>query len=114
MKGNGYFGEWITDENGFPAYDYKCNHLTDPIAKVKTSYGFSTDHFHQLGNDRITGTAHNGGYVQLLDGTRGFKWLTYHDSHYGKLGGGIGLYNFENDKTYLSDLYTIENLNKVT
>jgi len=114
MKGNGYFGGWITDEHGLPAYNYKCNHLTDPIAKTKTSYGFSTDHFHQLGNDRIMGTAHNGGYVQFLDGTRGFKWLTYQDSHHGKLGGGIGLYYFENDKTYFSDLYTIENLNKYT
>ncbi len=80
MKGNGYFGEWITDEHGLPTYNYKCNHLTDPIAKTKTSYGFSTDHFHQLGNDRIMGTAHNGGYVQFLDGTRGFKWLTYQDA----------------------------------
>lgn len=34
--------------------------------------------------------------------------------HHGKLGGGIGLYYFENDKTYFSDLYTIENLNKYT
>ncbi len=114
MKGNGYFGEWIIDEYGLPAYNYKCNHLTDPIAKTKTSYGFSTDHFHQIGNDRIMGTAHNGGYVQILDGSRGFKWLTYQDSRYGKLGGGIGLYQFENDNIYLSDLYTIENLNKYT
>ncbi|MBY9003493.1 MAG: hypothetical protein KGD73_05945 [Candidatus Lokiarchaeota archaeon] len=114
MKGNGYFGEWISDEYGFPAYNYKCNHITDPIAKTKTSYGFSTDHFHQLGNDRIMGTAHNGGYIQLLDGTRGFKWLTYQDSHYGKLGGGIGIYHFENDNTYSSDLYTTENLSKYT
>lgn len=112
MKGNGYFGEWVTDKHGLPAYNYKCNQLIDPIAKTKTSYAFSTDHFHQLGNDRIMGTAHNGGYVQILDGTRGFKWLTYQDNHCGKLGGGIGIYNFENDKTCLSDLYTIENLNK--
>jgi len=114
MKGNGYFGGWITDEFGLPAYNYKCNHLTDPIAKTKTSYGYSTDHFHQLGNDRIMGTAHNGGYVQFLDGTRGFKWITYQDSHHGKLGGGIGLYHFEKDKISASDLYTIDNLNKYT
>ncbi|MBY8992592.1 MAG: hypothetical protein KGD58_17740 [Candidatus Lokiarchaeota archaeon] len=114
MTGNGYFGEWIIDEHGLPAYDYKCNHLIDPIASTKTSYGFSTDHFHQLGNDRIMGTAHNGGYVQILDGSRGFKWLTYRDNHYGKFGGGIGLYQFENNNQSLSDLYTIENINKYT
>jgi len=114
MIGNGYFGEWVTDEHGLPAYNYKCNHLTDPIAKTKTSYGFSTDHFHQLGNDRIMATAHNGGYVQFLDGSRGFKWLTYQDSRQGKLGGGIGLYYFENEKICSSDLYRLENLSKYT
>ena len=112
MNGNGYFGEWITDEHGLPAYVYKCNHLIDPNAKTKTSYGFSTDHFHQLGNDRIMGTAHNGGYVQFLDGSRGFKWLTYQDRHYGKLGGGIGIFNFENDNISSTDLYTTQNLSK--
>ncbi len=114
MLGNGYFGEWITDEHGLPAYNYKCNQLIDPKAKTKTTYGFSTDHFHQIGNDRIMGTAHNGGYVQILDGSKGFKWLTYQDSNNGKLGGGIGLYYFENEKTCFSDLYTFENLNKFT
>ncbi|NHJ25250.1 MAG: hypothetical protein EAX89_11785, partial [Candidatus Lokiarchaeota archaeon] len=114
MLGNGYFGEWIIDEHGLPAYNYKCNQLIDPKAKTKTTYGFSTDHFHQIGNDRIMGTAHNGGYVQILDGSRGFKWLTYQDSNNGKLGGGIGLYYFENEKTCFSDLYTFENLNKFT
>ena len=114
MKGNGYFGEWITDDQGLPAYNYKCNQLVDPTAKTNTSYGFSIDHFHQLGNDRIMGTAHNGGYVQILDGTRGFKWLTYKDSHNGKLGGGIGLYNFGNNGISLSDLYTSENVNSFT
>jgi len=114
MQGNGHFGEWITDEFGLPAYNYKCNQLTDPFAKAKTSYGYSVDHFHQLGNDRIMGTAHNGGYVQFLDGSRGFKWITYQDSHHGKLGGGIGLYHFEKDKIHASDLYTIDNLNMHT
>jgi hypothetical protein len=114
MIGNGSFGEWITDAYGLPAYNYTCNHLTNPIAQTKTSYGFSTDHFHQLGNDRIMGTAHNGGYVQLLDGSRGFKWLTYNDEHNGKFGGGIGLYYFEKDKLSLSDLYNLDNLKKVS
>ena len=114
MSGNGHFGEWIIDEHGFPAYKYTCNQLIDTNAKTKTTYGYSTDHFHQLGNDRIMATAHNGGYVQFLDGTRGFKWLTYRDDHNGKLGGGIGLYYLENEKIVFSDLYTLENLSILT
>jgi hypothetical protein len=113
MSGNGNFGKWITDEYGLPAYNYTCNQLTERIAKTKTTYGYSTDHFHQLGNDRIMATAHNGGYVQIWDGSRGFKWLTYRDDRYGKLGGGIGLYCLENEKTVFSDLCTLENVFKV-
>jgi len=114
MSGNGNFGEWITDEYGLPAYNYTCNQLTERIAKTETTYGYSTDHFHQLGNDRLMATAHNGGYVQMWDGTRGFKWLTYRDDRYGKLGGGIGLYCLENERLDFSDLYTPENLSKVS
>ena len=114
MDGNGHFGEWITDEYGLPAYNYTCNQLIDTVAKTKTTYGYSIDHFHQLGNDRIMATAHNGGYIQIFDGTRGFKWLTYRDNRFGKLGGGIGLYHLENEKLNFSDLYTLENLSKIT
>ena len=114
MKGNGYFGEWIIDKFGLPAYNYTCNQLIDPIAKTPTSYGVSTDHFHQLGNDRIMATAHNGGYVQFFDGSRGFKWLTYKDIVDGKLGGGIGLYSFEKERESLSDLYSLDSLDKTS
>jgi len=114
MSGNGHFGEWITDEYGLPAYNYTCNQLIDSIAKAKTSYGYSVDHYHQLGNDRIMATAHNGGYVQILDGIRGFKWLSYQDDQKGKMGGGIGLYYLENEKINFSDLYTLENLSKLS
>ena len=96
MKGNGNFGKWITDIDDLPAYDYTCDQNKNPIAKTPTTYGTSVDHFHQIGNDRITATAHNGGYIQVLDSSRGFQWLTYHNEKKSKFGGGICLFQIKN------------------
>lgn len=112
MKGNGSFGEWIIDSEGLPAYDYKCNQFHDPIAKSATTYGYSIDHFHQIGNDRILATAHNGGYIQLLESSRGFQWLTLSDSKKGKLGGGIALFQLEDSNVIYNDLFDIKNSEK--
>lgn len=87
MNGNGNFGNWILDECGLPAYNYTCNQFIEEIAKYNTTYGFSIDHFHQIGNDRITATAHNGGYIQVLEASRGFQWLTYHSKKKKKIWG---------------------------
>jgi len=106
MNGNGHFGKWIIDANGLPAYDYTCNQYLDPIAKTPTTYGYSVDHFHQLGNDRITATAHNGGYIQVLEASRGFQWLTYRNSKQNKIGGGIGIFQLESELLPINDLYS--------
>jgi len=47
----------------------------DPRAAYFVTGGKSCDHWHLIGNDRIAATAHNGGYVQLYDWTRGGKIL---------------------------------------
>ncbi|MHA1280865.1 MAG: GH36-type glycosyl hydrolase domain-containing protein [Promethearchaeota archaeon] len=113
-EGSGNLGEWITDEFGLPAYKYTCNQLEDPNAKTPTTYGYSTDHFHQIGNERITATAHNGGYVQVLDGTRGFQWLTYRNKKKNKLGGGICFFKINNETKFYSDLYCKETLERIS
>ncbi len=71
--GNGRFGRWIVDADGLPAYEYQVDQTKDPKAAYVTTTGESRDHWHLIGNDRITATAHNGGYVQLYDWTRGGK-----------------------------------------
>lgn len=109
MRGDGNFGEWIKDNYGLPAYNYTCNQYIEPIAKTPTTYGFSIDHFHQIGNDRITATAHNGGYVQVLESSRGFQWLTYKDEKRKKFGGGIAFFSKEHSEELRSDLYDKEN-----
>ena len=95
-------------EYGLPAYEYTCDQYTDPNALTATTYGYSMDHFHQIGNDRIAATAHNGGYIQVLESSRGFQWLTYRDSRKFKLGGGITLMEFDKSGVFYSDLYTSE------
>jgi hypothetical protein len=73
--GSGAFGQWVVDANGQPAYDYRIDQLQNPDARYFTSDGFATDHWHLVGNDRVSATAHNGGYVQLYEWSRGGKLL---------------------------------------
>lgn len=47
-------------------------HQEDLRASYVTSWGESRDHWHQLGNDAISATAHNEGYIQLWGET--FNW----------------------------------------
>src|SRR5258708_4636909 len=59
--GSGYFGNWIEDEFGLPAFQYTCNQITDPKAVTQVNPGMlsSTEHVHQVGNDRIVAIASN-------------------------------------------------------
>ena len=46
--GSGYFGEWIEDEFGMPAYRYTCDQTTDPKAVTPGHvWPSATDHIHQ-------------------------------------------------------------------
>ncbi len=73
--GSGNIGQWMRDEDGLPAYEYTLDQRQDARALYETTRGVSNDHWHLLGNDRITATAHNGGYVLLYDWSRGGKSL---------------------------------------
>ncbi|MFX0070147.1 MAG: GH36-type glycosyl hydrolase domain-containing protein [Candidatus Hermodarchaeota archaeon] len=112
MTGNGRFGVWIEDKYGLPAYNYNCNQNSDTYAKTSTTYGYSTDHFHQIGNDRITAIANNGGYIQVLESSRGFQWLTSYNKKRRKIGGGIAFFNIGNSDYFYSDLFHKELFDK--
>jgi hypothetical protein len=94
--GSGYFGEWIIDEFGLPAYRYTCNQLEDPKAVTPTNplWRRNNEHMHQVGNDRLVGVASNFGYVQVRQDEGSPKYLNdfYPETH--QFGGGFG---------YLSD-----------
>nr|MDO8135500.1 hypothetical protein [Candidatus Njordarchaeum guaymaensis] len=109
MRGNGHFGHWFTDEFELPAYEYTCNHELDPKALYFTVHGSSRDHWHQLGNDHLNVLAHNGGFVEVVESSRGLQWLTRRDSRRMQSGGGIGIIQ-DNDKGIAwSDLFSQTN-----
>jgi len=88
-SGSGAFGSWEVDSHGLPSYRYTINHREDPRASYATSWGESRDHWHQLGNDTITATAHNEGYVQLWDWTRGGKCVNRYQPSRNNFSGGF-------------------------
>ena len=90
--GSGYFGEWITDDYGLPAYRYDCDQLTDPAAVSPTNptWRKENDHTFQFGNSRITCVASNFGTVQVRQDEGGPKFLGDVDPENHVYGGGIG------------------------
>ncbi|MHA1271299.1 MAG: GH36-type glycosyl hydrolase domain-containing protein [Candidatus Helarchaeota archaeon] len=100
----GHFGKWYIDEFGLPVYEYTCHQLKDPIAKTRTTGKDSIDHFHQIGNDQLNITAHNGGYIQVFTGNRGFQWISYLNPLKNCFGGGL-LTITENDEMWM-DIFT--------
>lgn len=74
--GSGVFGEWTLDTFGLPAYRYTLDQWNDSRARYpNTENQNRRDHWHQLGNDRITALVSNDGVVQLFIGDRGGVFL---------------------------------------
>ncbi len=71
-EGSGNFGRWTLDPAGLPAYQYEMDQLTDPRASFPNSEGRDRrDHWHAIGNRRVTALASNDGTVELYLGDRG-------------------------------------------
>src|SRR3954471_11771234 len=90
--GSGYFGEWIEDEFGLPAFRYTCNQVHDPKAVTQVNPGIlsSTEHIHQVGNDRIVAIASNYGHVRVRQDEGAPKFLNDHAPERGISAGGFG------------------------
>ena len=90
--GSGYFGEWITDQFGLPAYRYTCNQIEDPKAQspVHARWRGSSDHTHQVGNDRLVAAVSNYGYLQVRQDEGSPKFLNDYFPDEGRYGAGIG------------------------
>ncbi|HTP87045.1 MAG TPA: hypothetical protein VMJ34_08855 [Bryobacteraceae bacterium] len=90
--GSGWFGRWMDDEFGLPAFRYECDQTKDPKAVTSVPPGLlsSTDHVHQVGNDRIVGIVSNYGYVSARQDEGSPKFLNEHNPARGHYGGGIG------------------------
>ena len=91
--GSGYFGEWIEDEFGLPAFRYTCEQLHDPKAVTQVSKGGilePTEHVHQVGNDRLCAIVSNYGHVRVRQDEGAPKFLNDYAPERGAYGGGIG------------------------
>ena len=90
--GSGYFGEWIEDEFGLAAFRYTCDQTRDPKAVTQVSPGIlsSTDHVHQVGNDRLIAIVSNYGHVQVRQDEGSPKFLNAYSPERSQFGGGIG------------------------
>ena len=103
--GSGHFGEWIEDEFGLPAFRYTCDQINDPkaITGVNPSILSSTEHIHQVGNDRIVAVASNYGHVRVRQDEGAPKFLNDYAPDRGCFGGGIGY--LTDGKVILSTFY---------
>src|SRR6266498_3067744 len=90
--GSGYFGNWIEDEFGLPAFRYTCDQTTDPKAVTQVNPGVltSTEHIHQVGNDRIVAIASNYGHVRVRQDEGAPKFLNDYAPERGWFAGGFG------------------------
>ena len=65
QAGSSIFGRWTIDRAGLPAYQYDLNQYADKRARYPNSEDIDRrDHWHQVGNDRVTALASNDGIVQ--------------------------------------------------
>ncbi len=90
--GSGRFGVWIEDEFALPAYRYTTNQATDPHAVTHVLPGVlaTTEHIHQVGNDRIIGIASNYGHLRVRQDEGCPKFLNDVDPKTSQFGGGLG------------------------
>lgn len=104
--GSGYFGKWISDAFGLPAYQYTCNQISDPKAfsPVDKAWRSPTEHTHQVGNDRLVAAVSNYGYVQVRQDEGSPKFLNDYCPEQHRYGGGIGFLAERDDilNTYYS------------
>ncbi len=104
--GSGSFGQWVVDDNGLPAYDYKLDENADARAAYPVTETDADgnpvdrrDHWAAFGNRRVNAMAYNDGYIEVVDQDRGVEYLDKFDASQGNLGGGFGWID-DGDKTW--------------
>jgi len=103
--GSGYFGEWIEDEFGLPAYRYTCDQINDSkaITPMHKEWRSETEHLHQVGNDRLVAVSSNYGYIQVRQDEGGPKYLNEYNPKRNYYAGGFGY--LKDKDTILSTYY---------
>ncbi len=84
----GLFGQWVTDSDDLPAFDYTALWEAPP-AEIE-----DFDHWHQVGGDRYTAEAHAGGWTVPYRWEGGLVRLATRDDRDWRNLAGVGaLYN---------------------
>lgn len=85
----GTFGRWVLDDAGLPAYEYGLDENADPRAAFfDTEMLDRREHWHELGNRRVTALAYNDGYIEVTEQDRGITYLDKFDEAHGNYAGG--------------------------
>jgi len=89
-EGSGIFGRWSLDDANLPVYEYNFDQYKDARAAYPNTEKLDRrDHWHQIGNSRITALASNDGTVQVYLGDRGGVFLNRFEAWHSERGGGI-------------------------
>lgn len=99
--GNGAFGKWENDEFGSPSYVFAPGGSRPALKNHTTAASVKHSPWHQIGNLRVTATAHEDGYVQLYNSDRGLCCITPHQPLLNVFGGGIASINYADGKQAL-------------
>lgn len=92
MGDGGYFGSWSTDSEGLPCFDIELSRLSRD--RLVLPEGDERRMWHLLGNDRVTATAHAGGWTVLYSTEEGMLRLNGSDPlRVEELGGTWGLFD---------------------
>lgn len=91
-NGGGIFGRWVNGLYGVRAYQYELDQTVDLRALTLTNEAWNDrrNHIFQIGNDRITATCSNFGYIQVRQDERCPKYLNDYNPSKNQYGGGFG------------------------
>jgi hypothetical protein len=76
-RGGGLFGSWARDAAGLPCFDLAISEPRPPDLVLPD--GDARRVWHQVGNDRVTATAHAGGWLTLYSAEAGLVRLSAAD-----------------------------------
>lgn len=95
--GDGLWGRWEDDEDRLPSYRYDPDFSSIPRMPETTEKALAHSPWHQIGNDRITASAHDAGHLQLYNSDRGLCCHTPYEPVLGCFGGGAGAISFHGE-----------------
>lgn len=90
----GIFGTWFSDANELPAFRYTLAQDSPTYGGYPTTqFGQRREHWHHIGNDRLTAMAYNDGYIVLSGQERGPVLYNRFAPHQQNYAGGFSFVN---------------------